>query len=106
MQSRYSAGNCSQSSFAHVSWRWDRVHETSCIWMLGVREKLSGVRLLYDSSSIHHGHLMRSFGDQPQVVRHKDHCHAHLPLDLTEELKDVRLDRDIECCRRLISKDE
>jgi hypothetical protein len=84
----------------------DRGHQT-----LGVRVRRalvdrSGRRLLDELARVHHAHVVRDLGDHPEVVRDQDHPHLGLPLDVGEELHDLRLDRHVERRRGLVGDED
>jgi hypothetical protein len=47
-------------------------------------------------AAVHHEHAVGNFGHHAHVVRDEEHAHAHLLLQLADELKDLRLDRHVE----------
>src|SRR6202051_2306498 len=59
-------------------------------------------RRLDDAAKIHDGDLIADMTDDRQIVGDEDVGEAELPLQLLQEIDDLRLDREVECGDRLI----
>ena len=59
-------------------------------------EKVGDGGGLDDASGIHDHHAVAEAGDNAEVVRNEDDGHAELALEFFNQLKDLRLDGDIE----------
>jgi hypothetical protein len=57
---------------------------------------------LDDLAGIHHGHVIGHPRDRAEIVRDEDDGHAVLPLQLLQQIQDLRLDRDVERRARLV----
>ncbi len=56
----------------------------------------------HDLAAIHHDDFLGDIGDHPEIVGDQQHGHSELALQLDEQLQDLRLNRYIECGRRLV----
>src|SRR6266852_5156855 len=72
------------------------------VWMLGVGKDIHGGAGLDDAARIHHHHALAHPGHDAQVVRDQDRGGAELPVDLAQQVEDLRLDGDVERSRRLV----
>ena len=71
-----------------------------------LREQRLDARFLDDLAAVHHDHARRDLGDDAEVVRDHRDRRAEPLLQIREQLEDLRLDRDVECGRRLVGDDE
>ena len=60
------------------------------------------VGILDDLSAVHHRDAIRRLCDHAEIVRDEDDGHAHLALQLLEQLEDLRLNRHVQRRRRLV----
>ncbi len=70
--------------------------------MGGCIEQSRSRRLLDHTACVHHRDTVGEIRDHPQIVRDQHHRHAGLGLKVAQKVKDLRLDRRIEGCRRFI----
>ena len=71
-----------------------------------VREQLLGWSHLHDLSEIHDGDLVGKMIDDGQVVGDEDIGQAHLPLQLAQQVQNLRLNGNIQRGNRLIADDK
>src|SRR5690554_1850076 len=69
-------------------------------------KELANGRVLDDLSGVHHGDLVCDIGDDPEIVCDENDAHAELTLELTEEIKDLRLNGHIERGCRFIGDEK
>ena len=69
-------------------------------------EEAVGRRGLHLLPGIHDADAVADLVGGAEVVRGEEHGHAALPRELTQQLQDLRLDRDVERGRRLVGDDE
>ena len=74
--------------------------------MKGTVEDVVDVPVLDDLSSVHDAHLVGEPGNDAEVVRDPDQRGAALPTQPLDLEEDLRLDRDIEGCGRLVGNDQ
>src|SRR5918995_1459321 len=61
---------------------------------------------LHDLAQIHHGHPVRDVLDHGEVVGYEDVGQVEFPLEVLQQVDDLRLDRDVECADRLVADDQ
>ena len=71
-----------------------------------MREDFARGTLLDLLALVHHQDAVGDLGDHTHVVGNENHPHVHLALQLTDQGKDLRLDRDIERRGRLIGDEQ
>src|SRR5881275_336718 len=76
------------------------------IRVMGVGEERLDRRLFDDLTAIHNEHPRDRLGDDAEIVRDEQDGGPEAPLQLLEELQDLRLDGDVERGRRLVGDDE
>jgi hypothetical protein len=74
--------------------------------MPGGRENLLLPRHLDDPPEIHHRHPVRDMLHHGEVVRDEEIGKIELPLEIAEQVDDLRLDRDVERRDRLVAHHE
>jgi hypothetical protein len=67
-----------------------------------LREQGRGRPLLDDLAAIHHRDAIGAAGHDAQIVGDQDHRHPELPLEVGQQLQDLRLDRHVERRRGLV----
>src|SRR6185437_1708542 len=77
-------------------------HQPFGVWMLRRLEQFSHRGTLDHLAAIHHDDSIRDFCNDTKVVRDEQHRHSKLLLQSLEQLEYLRLDRDVECGRRLV----
>ena len=70
--------------------------------MSGLLEDAVDVCRLNNLAGIHDGYPVCDLGDDTQVVRNHQDRHAQLGLQTLQQFEDLRLDRDVKGCRRLV----
>ncbi len=55
---------------------------------------------------VHHGHVVGHFGDDAQVVRDHQDRHAHLGLQLAQQVENLGLDGHVEGGGRLVGNQQ
>ena len=63
-------------------------------------------RLFDDPPGVHHRDPVRHFGDDAEVVGDEQQRQMKRSPHLTQQVEDLRLDRDVERGRRLVGDDE
>ena len=58
--------------------------------------------LLCHLAGVHDHHVLAGFGNHAQIVGNQHHSHAHIPLQLTDQLQNLRLNGHIQCSGRLV----
>src|SRR5215831_19621033 len=76
------------------------------VGVLGGIEKVSDCTHLHDPAGIHDRHAVAHPGDDAEVMRDKNQCHAGLFLDILEQVQILSLNRDVEIGGGLVSDDE
>ena len=74
--------------------------------MLRVAEDRIPWPFLDDPARVHHHHPLGDVGDDTDVVGDQDDRGAVIALEALHQLEDLRLDRDVECRRRLVGDQE
>ena len=74
--------------------------------MLRIIEDCRDRCAFHDLSGIHDDHFICEFGNHAQVVSDDEDGHPQALLQFAQELKDLRLDRDIESGRRLVGNQQ
>ena len=69
-------------------------------------EELVDRRALHDLAGIHHHDLVADLRDDAEIVGDQHDRGAAFVLQLAHQLEDLRLDRDVERCRRLVGDQE
>ncbi len=69
-------------------------------------EQLPDRRLLGLAAGIHDDDALRHLGDDPQIVGDQHDRRVDLLLQLAHQIEDLRLDRHVECGRRLVGDQE
>src|ERR1019366_7271357 len=62
--------------------------------------------LFLDAAALHHDDVVGEVLDDADVVRDEEKRQAEIALQLGQEVEDLRLDRYVECRRRLVADDE
>ena len=70
--------------------------------MLRLGEDVLGGAFLDDLAGLHDVDALGHLAHDAEVVGDEQHGHAHLALQLLQELEDLRLDGDVEGRRRLV----
>jgi len=55
-----------------------------------------------DLAGVHHRHPVTRLRDDPQIVGDHQHGHPQFCLEIVDQLQNLRLDRHVECGRRLV----
>ena len=76
------------------------------IGMHGRGEDISLWRELDDLAEIHHRHAMRDVLDNGEIVADEQQREAELPLQVLQQIDDLRLDRDVERRNRFVADDQ
>ncbi|MNC50590.1 hypothetical protein D3C75_998370 [compost metagenome] len=74
--------------------------------MLGVLEQLDHLAFLDDFAGIHHDDVIGHLSYHPQIMGDQHHRHPGAFLELTQHVENLRLDRHIQCCSRLIGNQQ
>ena len=61
---------------------------------------------LYDAPCIHHRHLVGASGDDGEIMGDQHHGHVARPALARQQFQDLRLDGDVECCRRFVGDEQ
>src|SRR6478609_5962529 len=74
--------------------------------MTGCSEHILGSPLLDNSPRIHHADATAHIGNETEIVT--DHQNGRSPLGtkIADEVDDFSLDRDVQCCRRLVREQQ
>ena len=72
------------------------------IAVLGLGEDVLGSAFLDDLAALHDVDALGHLADDAEVVGDEQHGHAHLALQLLQQLEDLRLDGHVERRRRLV----
>jgi hypothetical protein len=64
--------------------------------MAGRREQVMHRGFFDHLARVHHHHPLGRFGDHAHRVRDQHHRHAHLLLELGDQVQDLRLDGDVQ----------
>ena len=70
--------------------------------MLWVGEKLVDRRLFRLAPGVHDDDTVGNVGDDPEIVRDENDRRPESIANLAHQVQDPRLDRDVECRRRLV----
>ena len=70
--------------------------------MAGIGEHARGLAGFDDLSPTHDDHVVGDAPDDIEIVGDEQHRHAEPFLQVLQKLKDLRLHRDVERCRRLV----
>ena len=81
-----------------------RRQQPLCVRMPRPVEEIVHARLLHLPAAVHHDDALRRLGNDAEVVRDEDDRSAKALLQLDDEVEDLSLNRDIECCRGLVGK--
>ena len=84
----------------------DRRQECLRVRVFGLREDPYPVGHLDDPAEVHHGDAGADVLDDAHVVGDEDVGQAELPLEVLEEVQDLRLDRNVERRDRLVADHE
>src|SRR4051812_15448578 len=84
----------------------DRVHQAYRVGVQRPREQDVRFGALDDLACIHHRDLIGALRDDAEIVRDQQHGHAEAIFQLADQIKNLRLDGDIERRRRLIGHQE
>ena len=74
--------------------------------MLRVGEHLGHGALLHQMAVLHHRHPVGELAHQVQVVRDQQHRHAVLPLQLGQQVQDLRAQRHVQRRGRLVGQQQ
>jgi hypothetical protein len=74
--------------------------------MLALREDRLGRARVDDLSAVHDRDAVGDVGDDAEVVADHDHAQPELVLQLTEQVKDLRLSSHVQCGGRLVRDQE
>ena len=74
--------------------------------MLGMGKDLLCRSRLHDLAAIHDDHPIAHLGDDPEVVRNEQEGHAMSTLQADQQVQDLRLNRHVERCGRLVRDQE
>ncbi len=77
--------------------------EALSVRVLRVHEHVCSRTLLNQIALFHHDHAVGDFRNHAEVVRDKHDTHAFTFLNLAYEVQNLRLRRNIECCRGFVS---
>src|SRR5689334_22307376 len=77
-------------------------NEFSRVGGFRVQEDLRWRSMLDDLPSMHDRDLIADLAGHAQIVRDEDHRYAGLPLNLVQQLQDLRLDRYVERGNRFV----
>ncbi len=69
-------------------------------------EQAVDVGLLDDLAGIHHHDALRGLGHHAHCMGDQHDRHAEAFLHVLQQVEDLRLDGDVECCGRLVGDDE
>ena len=72
------------------------------VWISGPLKKFTSGCLLENFSGIHHNHVISHPGDDPEIVCNQNHARASFRFQTLYQLKNLRLNRDIQCSRWLV----
>ena len=86
--------------------RRDRRQQRLGIGMRRRAEQAVGIRDLDDAAEIHHRDAVRNVPDHRKIVRNEQVGEIQLPLQILEQVDDLRLHRDVESRDGLIADDE
>src|SRR6266540_548611 len=81
---------------------WNRSEQADRIRVLRLREQRLDARMLDDAPGVHDRYLVGELGDDAQIVRDQDDRRARFLAQRAHEVEDLRLDRHVECCGRLV----
>ena len=70
--------------------------------MRGIAKKIITPRGLDNFTRIHDGDVMRHFRHHAQIMRDQQDRHAHLLLQIAQQVEHLRLDCHVERCGRLV----
>ena len=85
-----------EGGFARCSKGWYRAQQALGVSMARASIELFDRRSLHNTASIHHHHLVAMSGDNAKIMGNENGCHAHLRLQLLDQLKNLRLHGDIQ----------
>ena len=74
----------------------DRGEQRLRVWMARVGEELALVRIFHDASEVHHRHACGDVLYDREIVCDENVRQAEPPLEIGQEIDDLRLDRDVE----------
>src|SRR5580698_973726 len=87
----------------HVVKSRNRADQPGTIWHLRQVQQYVDGRVLHDLTRIHNEHAVRYLRHDTKIMRDEDHRHARFVLQRANQLQNLRLDRDVERRRWLIS---
>ena len=61
--------------------------------------------IFHDLAVIHNDDAVRNIADSLNIVRNKNHRETQLRLEVSEQVQDLRANRNVQCGSRLISND-
>ena len=74
--------------------------------MLRVQKNLLNRALFNDPSGIHHDDIVRHFRNNTEVVRDKHDAAVDFGAHLTQQVENLRLNRDVQCGCRLVGDNQ
>src|SRR5262249_50257881 len=104
-RARDHAGNRREALFAAAPAR-QRVQQPDRVGMLWAGENDLRLCAFDDLAGVHDCHLVGAFRYDAEIVGDEQHGHAEPPLELADQLEDLRLDRHVECRGWLIRDQE
>src|SRR5215217_6279173 len=90
----------------HLVQARQRAEQAPRVRHLRVVEEITDRSPLDDPAGIHHGDVVCRLGHHAEVVGDQDDRRAELALQRLEQVDDLRLDRDVERCGRLVRDDQ
>ncbi len=83
-----------------------RGEQADRVGMAGVCKQFGGGRLLDDPAGVHHGHVVAGLGHHAEIVRDQQDRGAEPRAQVGQQIKNLRLDRDVERRRGLVGDHE
>ena len=103
---RHAAGDRCELLAGRPGNAWNRLQKRPGIGVLGLVKDCVHRRALDHLAEIHHHHLVRSFGDDAEVMGDEHHRHPVARLQIPKQLQDLRLRRDVESGGRLVGDEQ
>jgi hypothetical protein len=84
----------------------DRTKQTLCVWVTRSIEERVAQLLFYDFAGVHHRNAIAELRHNAKVVGDQNDRRPESLTQVTEQFKDLRLDRHVECGGRLIGNQQ
>jgi hypothetical protein len=85
---------------------WDRLDQRLAVWVPRRCEHLTCGPDLDDPPEVHHCHTLADVFHDRQVVRHEEHRHTQVSLQVGDQVQNLGLHADVESRDRFVGDDQ